>query len=371
LVAACDPGQLVALAISQGVAGRAGERLLPILPELHRSDLLARTRQEMMRHFARLGLLEKLGNALEEADVAWAVLKGPVLAEVSYARSVRGYSDLDLLVPARQLRRSIEALRTVGVEFAERNWPLLIADATGELAMAIGGAPVVDLHWHPVNKRTARQRFMLPADELLERRQPVQLGSVASWTLEPTDFAIHVALHASLSGAHQLRWLLDIERTVANQAPDWEALVRRCQAWRVGLPVSVALSRSRETVGAVVPEEVIGELAGGRLNRAAVRRLSRWVPAGHMPGGRAVPNGATRMLRDDLAATMIEFAGETWQTLGDLLHPGAIGPNDPRHLFYDSGGSAGFERYLEMVSATDRYGHLSTRELRQFALPSR
>jgi hypothetical protein len=311
-----------------------------------------------------LSLLEKFGAALDGANVAWAVLKGPALVELSYRGTARGYSDLDLLVPARQFREAVAALASVEVTFAECNWPLLVGDATGEVMMAFRQTPAIDLHWHLVNKRSARERFALPSDELLERRRRLRLGAVDAWVFEPTDFAAHVALHAALSGAQptdtpRLRCLVDIERTIANRPPDWELLVRRCREWRVGLPVSVALNRAREILGAAVPEDVVWELAGGQLNRFVVRQLSTWLPAGNLPNGRSVKNGLTRSLRDNLLSSTAEFAGEVWRTLGWMLHPGPSEPTDPRHLRYESGGSGGFERYLEMANSADRYGHLS------------
>ena len=186
--------------------------------------------------------------------------------------------------------------------------------------MAVHGLPMIDLHWHLVYLRSARERWAIPTEDLLERRQPVRLKDVDAWSLDPHDFLAHLALHASFGAAQQLRRLLDIERTVANWPPDWEVLVQRCRAWRVGLPVSVMLNRARQTLGAAVPAE-----GSGRNSREAgrtvmvVRQLSEWAPAGGLPGGRSVKNGLTRSLRDSLLATAGEFASETRQAIAELL----------------------------------------------------
>jgi len=183
------------------------------------------------------------------------------------------------------------------------------------------------------------------------------LKDVNAWSLDPHDFLAHLALHASFGAAQQLRRLLDIERTVANWAPDWDVLVQRCRAWRVGLPVSVMLNRARQTLGAAVPAEVVEELAGGRPNRLMVRQLSEWAPSGRIPGGRSVKNGLTRSLRNGLLTTASEFADETRQAIAQSLHQRAARPRKPDH----SDGrsiSAEFESYLEMVERADRYGHL-------------
>jgi hypothetical protein len=357
LVAACDPRQLVDFAISEGLAGPAGERLGGFLPPEPGSRLALEARRDAVRHLAYLGLLGKFGAALDQAQVTWVALKGPVLAELSYPGVPRGYSDLDLMVPPGQLRRALTALQDAGAVVAEPDWPEVVRGAKGQLCLAVHGLPLIDLHWHLVYLRSARERWAIPTDELLGRRQRVRLKDVDAWSLDPSDFLAHLALHASFGAVQQLRRLLDIERTIASRPPDWEALVQRCRAWRVGLPVSVMLSRTRQTLGAAVPEEVVADLAGGRSNRLVVRRLSEWTPAGRMPGERSVKNGLTRSLRDGLPATAGEFAGQTRQAVAQLFRLSATGPGGPGYRG-GPGVSAWFESYLELVERADRYGHL-------------
>jgi Uncharacterised nucleotidyltransferase/Polysaccharide biosynthesis protein len=313
LVAACDPGELAGLAISEGLAGPARSRLGALLPPGPASRLATEARRDAVRHLAYLGVLGKLAARLDQAKVTWVALKGPVLAELSYPEVPRGYADLDLMVPAGRLREAINVLEGAGAVAAEEDWLLMVRRAKGELSMAVHGLPMVDLHWHLVYLRSARERWAISTEDLLERRQPVRLKNVNAWSLDPHDFLAHLALHASFGAVQQLRRLLDIERTIANGAPDWGVLVQRCRAWRVGLPVSVMLNRARRTLGAAVPEEVVQALAGGRSNRLVVRHLSEWAPAGRLPGGRSMKNGLTRSLRDGLLATTGQFVGETTQ----------------------------------------------------------
>lgn len=368
LVPDCDQSELVALAVAQGVAGRASERLAPLLDGEHSAALLKRARQDGFRHLSLLAVLGELQAALEATSLTWVVLKGPVLAELSYGDVPRGYTDLDILVPANQLRKALESIRQVGGIVAEENWQELVREGKGEILLIFQNN-AVDLHWHLVSEGGARQRYLVPSDELLGRRRQVRLGSVAqAWALEPVDFNIHIALHAAFSGAHRLRWLVDIERTVANQRPDWDALVRRCRLWRVALPVSVAFSRARQTLGADVPDGVIEDLAGSRFKRLLVHQLSEWVPAGNMPGGRSVRNGVARSLRDGLLATGAQFAGEAWQTVGDLVHPRLSNGPQLRVLKKPAPGVAdGLETFMAMVDSADRVGHLRRRDLRSLA----
>lgn len=356
LVAACDHEQLADLAVFEGLAGPAYVRLGALLPPGPASRLATEARRDAVRHLAYLGVLSNLAAALDQASVTWVVLKGPVLAEISYGGASRGYSDLDLMVHPGQLRKAVSALESAGGIVAEADWPLLTGSAKGELGIAVHGLPTVDLHWHLVYLRSARERWAIPTEDLLERRQRVRLKDVAAWSLDCDDFLAHVALHASFGAVQQLRRLLDIERTVASWPPNWEVLVQRCRAWGVGLPVSVMLNRARQTLGAAVPEEVVQQLAGSRLNRLVVGQLSDWTQSGPLPGGRSVKNGLTRSLRNGLVATAAEFGRLTWQATDCVRHrtrttsePGRSG---------DAETSEGFESYLKMVEGADRYGHL-------------
>lgn len=353
LVAACDPAELADLAISEGLAGPVQDRLGGLLPLGPGSRLVTEARRDAVRHLAYLSLLGKFAVTLEQADVTWVALKGPVLAELCYPDVPRSYADLDLMVPPGQLRKAVRALQDAGAVAAEADWPQVVKGAKGQLSMAVHGLPMLDLHWHLVYLRSARERWAIPTEDLLARRQRVRLKDVDAWSLDPEDFLAHLALHASFGADQQLRRLLDIERTVANWAPDWEVLTERCRAWRVGLPVSVMLNRARQTLGAAVPAKVIAELAGGRSHRLVVRQLRYWAPAGHIPGGRSVKNGLTRSLRDGLAATAGEFASQTRQAIAQLLRP-----ETTRHGSSDHADSADFERYLALVERADRYGHL-------------
>ena len=349
LVARCDPDQLVALAAFQGVAGRASEVLRSLLPERPASRLLARVRRETMRHLQALAELERFGAALDGVGTTWVLLKGPALAELAYRGTCRFYSDLDLMVTAARMGDAVAALQACGLEVRDDDIGAVARSAKGQLGLGGPGRPTVDLHWHLLYKASARRRYRISSAELLERRRRVRLGHTEAWVLEQTDFAAHIALHAAQSGAHRLRWLLDIERTLTNEPPDWDTFVERCRAWRVGLPVSVALQRAVVTLRAPVPDGVVAALAGSYANRALVHELGKWAPAGHLPGGRSLVAGLTRSVRDTLSVTAGEMALEVRDLLARLAHPPVpIGPAGP--------GDAGLRSFLDMVGSADEFG---------------
>jgi hypothetical protein len=354
---------LVDFAIAQRVTGPASRSLCDVLDEGPRARLLAMANAEIFSNLSHLALLVRLGVALREAQVPWVVVKGPVLAELAYGGAPRYYSDLDVVVPAERFRQALEVLASRGATILDRNWDLVTSDLRGQLHLVIGHE-LVDLHWHLVNLVNQRERFVIPMADLFDRRRQVRVATVSTWTLDPTDAVLHVALHAALAGGHQLGWLVDVERSVSNLDPDWAALVQRSHAWHTGLPVAVVLNRAKEILGAPVPPEVVAELSGGPTERLLVHSLRRWRSSGRLPGGGSIDRALTRSLRDGYPATAAEVTRSAFEMLQRRLDPHEywLDPDDARNVFHESGGSDGLERYLERVSATDLYGHSRRQE---------
>ncbi|HET9059904.1 MAG TPA: nucleotidyltransferase family protein [Acidimicrobiales bacterium] len=349
--------QVATLALDQGVAGWVHDRIVPFLGPVDAARLTERSRTEAIRHIGYLRYLDTYAKALDAAGASWAVLKGPVLTELTYDGTPRGYSDIDILVAPRHFQLAVAALASAGLSLYHSNWPLLTGSARGQLTLARNGAPLVDLHWHTMYKRSAREHFQVPTEEILERRRSVDLGSTKAWTLETVDFTLHVALHAALSGGHRLRWLVDVQRCAARVDLDWDELVTRCLSWKAGLPVAVAFERARRCTGAGVPKEVVETLAGSSGRRALVRSLSGWSPGGYLPRARSAKTSLTRSLRPTWSATAGAFAAEVAMGLRELVQPGL--PEQSRaRLARHCGGQQGFDAYIRMVQSADRFGHL-------------
>jgi Uncharacterised nucleotidyltransferase len=352
--------ELVELAIAQRTTGPASEALGDLLAETARARLLSEAKGDVFSHLSHLGLLLKVGKALDGAGVPWVVVKGPMLVELAYGGTPRYYSDLDVVVPAQHFGRALDTLIAAGAFTVDRNWDLVTSDLRGELHLAFGSL-LVDLHWHLVNLLNQRRRFDIPMGALFARRRRARLGTVEAWALDPTDAVLHVALHAALAGGHQLGWLVDVERSVADLNPDWDELVERSHSWRTDLPVAATLNRAKEVLGASVPDDVIRELSGGPAGRLLVRSLRAWTPSGSLPGGGSVGRALTRSLRDGYPATAVEVSRSAYEMLQRHFDPREywLDPDDPRNVLHSSGeaGDNGLEKYLERVTATDRYGH--------------
>jgi hypothetical protein len=240
------------------------------------------------RHLLAIWQLSRLAPILDASGVAWAVVKGPVAVELLYGpRSGRAYHDLDVLVDPGGFATVLAALEDAGYAPLDRNWAVLRRDMRGEVHYRGTEGVEIDLHWDLVNMYRGRIRF--GARELLSRAVRVDLAGCRAPTLDPTDSLAHLCLHAAISGGDRLIWVKDIERAIASRPPDWDELVRRCRLWRIGAPVGLMLARSRDFLGAPVPDSVITTLLP-RPTRALVAALDRLFPWPQAQGRLANPN---------------------------------------------------------------------------------
>ena len=249
-----------------GIAGVPG----PVL-----ARLAAVRQRSSFHHLLVTATLERIGEEFDRAGIAWVVMKGPVVAALLYPEPAdRSYGDLDLLVGRRDFSVAMGILEKLGFEHRVRNWALAERMLAGQVGMC---SPVVDvdLHWHVHYSRQDRQPFGLDPEAMIARRRCVDVSGVDVPSLDPVDTLLTLAFHAARSDGHRLIWLKDIERSLAVEAPDLEALVERAQAQRCAPPVGIVLDRARAVLGAEVPGRVVRDLTSGPLR--AAERVTTWL----------------------------------------------------------------------------------------------
>lgn len=271
---------VVALARYHAVAGIAYERLVPLDPVEPLVAALGEQREEAVRrHLLVTWALARLQPVLDGSSVPWAVVKGPVLAELHGAPGRRSYRDLDLLVDPAGFPDVLASLEAAGAELLDRNWRVLRRELRGELHLALPGGVPLDLHWSLINMY--RAETAVDTSEILARRAPVELGGVRAWGLEPTDRLIHVAVHGALSGADRLMWMKDLDLAARAPGVHWRLVVERSERWHVARAVGLMLHRGARTLGTPLPRGLVNRLLGRRYRRIAdlVDRVSPWQQA--------------------------------------------------------------------------------------------
>jgi len=322
-------------------------------------DLRRQERDALTLHLRAMATLAHLAGPLDAAGIRWLVFKGPTLAKLVYSRPVlRTYGDLDVLVDRRDFLTAVDALRQAGFDFANRNWHLINGLGAGELSLSAPGHGALDLHWHPLFTRALRELFPIPVEELLDRSRLVSLGGHQIRILDATDVQLHLALHAAIDGGDRLLWLKDLEQAARHDAPDWDALVRRANSWRVRVPTAVMLGRSRAVLNAPVPDEVMRALLPNRPWRSVVGTVDAAFPVTAGVGRGDPATLLARAARQDERSTMIAVGrglalrGRRLIGTGHWERDGRRYDNgDPASLQYPAGGEADRDAYLSWVGA--------------------
>jgi hypothetical protein len=268
LVARAPIGALPGAAALHRVSGCVHEALggVPDVPTEVMDELGAARHAAAWAHLGYSRALVQIGEAWNAAGVPWLVMKGPVLTSVLYRDpGFRSYGDLDLLVAQRSIAEGVDVLERLGYEHSIKNWPLAQWYVASEFVMSRGLVDV-DLHWHLVYAHYDRRYIEIDPHVMLERARSVVVAGQPVTTFDKEDTLLHLAVHASRSGAHRLIWFKDIERSLAVDQPDLDELLRRARVFRCGPSVGLALGRAKALLGAEVPDELVDALLGRSLS---------------------------------------------------------------------------------------------------------
>jgi hypothetical protein len=153
---------------------------------------------------------EEILGVLDAASVKTLALKGlALMASVYDSPGLRTVTDLDILVPGKDLFRAMDALRGHGLKSGPDE-PECAADLRGNHAHVFSPPKrhqlSVDLHWHVL----ASARGDDDDACFWEEARPIKVGSVSTLALCPEDQLFHVLLHGvRWTRMPHVRWVAD------------------------------------------------------------------------------------------------------------------------------------------------------------------
>lgn len=219
-----------------------------------------------------------IAEALASAGVDLILLKGAayVMAGLPTAEG-RTFSDVDILVPKRQIEAAESALMIHGWQgghhdaYDQRYYRQWMHEIPPMLHLRRG--TTIDVH-HTILPETARVKVNTAA--LFEAPLPVA-GYSNVYVLKPVDMLLHSATHLFHEGEldNGLRDLFDLDslmRHFGDDASFWEALLPRAQALGLQRPLYYAIASVRQLLDTPVPASVI-EALPGMAPGPLVRRL--------------------------------------------------------------------------------------------------
>ena len=268
-------------------------------------------------HLQACAALDELAVLLD--DVEWVTFKGPVFSESAHpVGGIRTYNDVDVLVASTSLREVCRRLRDAGWQLVD----MLRSDPPpGEMHWVSPAGVLVDLHWSMINMHSRRRLFDVPTPALLARRvrARTQSGS-AWWTLDPADSLVHACLHASLSGANKLVYLVDVDR-LTRDVSDWDEVVARARAWRATSQVALVLGRASRVLGTSFPEGLERRLGVPPSLRALMALTDRLAPVQDGRHGEGLPKFVARAARPGAGGTLLACVRHAARGLSERVMP--------------------------------------------------
>jgi hypothetical protein len=206
--------------------------------------------------------------------------KGPILSDLYYGSPwLRAYADIDVLVLHDTLERAEKLLKELHYHIAQLqhsdlqwmvgqrptedramyftpdetrslylknhcHFPYVPNDTTTGLR--------VDLHWEVFPKN----KYTLPAVDLLARAIPVKVIGQDILTFSPVDTVLYVCLHVAMDGYERIRLmkLADVVRCAASlDDTQWDEARARIKEYNIGQPVYLALWIAHHALGHSLP----------------------------------------------------------------------------------------------------------------------
>nr|WP_269204632.1 nucleotidyltransferase family protein [Motilibacter deserti] len=332
------------------------------------ADLRAQHLAASAGHVRAVHDLGLVADALDGAGLAWAALKGPVLAARVYPREdLRPYGDIDVLVDPLALGAALRALERAGFQVLDRNWQLLRERVLGELHLRAPSGSTVDLHWQLVNRPEVRARFHLPTGPLLGRAARADVAGRDIPVLDPVDTLNHLCLHAGLAGGDRLLWLADIAlaaRALPGSAgadagpggwPGMDQLVARAGQAGAGSMVALMLRRADRLLPVPGADHAVALLQPSRPLRATLEAVDRLVPVQQVRRPGSLPRTAARAVDSTLLGTLVAAVAFLRDRAQERL-PGHRVPGSDwsRSVLHPAGGAEDRAAFLERVAEAER-----------------
>lgn len=255
---------------------KSDETLVPFdirqkLKETHRAHVIfsLQLTGELFR------VLDRLAGAMIET----AAVKGPVLSMRCYGDpGLRQYTDLDLIVPTKDIRRTTELMLDLGYQPRIPLQTIVDGKIPGEYVFRRPDTNVlVEFHTEHTFRYHPRR---LPLEKVLARKAWVSIDSRRVPALSVEDELVLICIHAAKHMWERLAWVADVAALLAQHPPlDWQnarssaAEVGAERMLRVGLRLAADLLRaplSPEMVAYVNSDAAATKLAEQIANRLAV-----------------------------------------------------------------------------------------------------
>jgi hypothetical protein len=259
--------------------------LLPLLHKHITTDLvpahiLSRLKRESVANSQNI--LHLIGKQLrvyklfKENNVAVAIFKGPLLAQMAYGEmSLRQAGDIDLLINRRDFVQARLLLESLGYEMTPRLTQAQLASHLSNHCeiqfMRDEWLTVVDLHWDLAPRSFV---FGVKADEVMSRLQSVSLAGTTVETFGTEDLILYQAMHGAKHLWRRLEWISCLAESIrAATTINWETLVDRAAKAHATRILALGLRLVEEISDLAIPSAVFASVDRDKSMQRMARQI--------------------------------------------------------------------------------------------------
>ena len=225
--------------------------------------------------------LFRILDAFRSRSVDLLLTKGPALSVRCYGDpAFRQYSDLDLVVRQRDIRRATELMIGLGYQPKIPLDAIAAGKTAGEYNFTKPGTPLL-IEFH--TERTFRYHPRpLPIENLFERSASVTLDGRAVPVLSFEDELILISIHGAKHFWERLLWIADVAALSQHPAVDWDRVNFAAQEVRADRILNLGLCLAADLLSAPIPAPrqaaISADRALPRLTAGVAGRMSSAEP---------------------------------------------------------------------------------------------
>ncbi len=267
----------------------------PQLAQLLQDDLFSAAAENSL-HFTNLAaVIEQF-----RGKIPVVLLKGVALAEQAYGGQMyRTMSDVDIWVPPVYISEAVTLMQAAGfcIDTKTERPQELQTLAHGELRFyrPEWSHNLVELHLSPFAGWWLMRTAAIDNNALWAHIEPID-ETAPVYQMQAEDAVIHIAVHTAVNhqfGLAGIRSLVDLALTAQHRRIDWQLVVTRAKAWRVGTAVWLVLLKLEQLIGLPGVPDAIDKLQPPQLRR---RQLDKWISPESILAGNDLRTGWLRYL---------------------------------------------------------------------------
>ncbi len=227
------------------------------------------------RNLALTAELFRVLAALEDHGVCATPYKGPVLAAQAYGDiALREFSDLDILLPQRQVVSAHRALLALGFRsvISGLQAPDISRRIPGQYAYQRGTETIVELHTEATLRYFPK---ILDIEGICERREPVEVAGRQVLTFSLEDTLLLLSVHGSKHLWERLGWTADISALSEARALNWSRTMDRARNWGIQRMVLLGVGLAPHLQCAPLADEIAQCLKDDRVARRLINEISQ------------------------------------------------------------------------------------------------